>query len=319
MLRSIKTAASPAGADLIDGTGLATALAGESIGSNLFMLGYAFQKGFVPLGLAAIEQAIALNGVAVEANTRLFAFGRLAAHDPARVESLTQPPRAAAPSEPQDLAALVARRAAFLTDYQDAAYARRYTDAVTAVQAAETARGRGRSGFAPAAARALFKLMAYKDEYEVARLYTDGAFLDALHRQFEGSFRVKFHLAPPLLAARDPATGVPRKRAYGAWMLTAFKWLAGLRGLRGTAFDPFGRTAERRMERRLIVEYETLLRELASALTPENHALAVEIASLPEQVRGFGHVKRRAVETVKARQAELLALWRSPGGRASAA
>jgi indolepyruvate ferredoxin oxidoreductase len=319
MLRALKDAAGPAGAEMIDGTALATALAGESTGTNLFMLGFAFQKGFVPLGVDAIMQAIELNGVAVEANTRLFTFGRLAAHDRTRVEAALRPQLREAAGAPQDFAALLDRRAAFLTDYQDAAYARRYRDAVAFVHAAETARGRGRTGLAEAAARTLFRLMAYKDEYEVARLYSDGTFVEKLRRQFEGDLRLEFHLAPPLLARRDPATGELRKHAYGAWMLTAFKWLARARRLRGTAFDPFGRTAERRMERQLIVDYETVLRELAASLTPANHALAVEIASLPQQIRGFGHVKLRNLEKAKAREAELLALWRKPGGTAVAA
>ena len=154
--------------------------------------------------------------------------------------------------------------------------------------------------------------MAYKDEYEVARLYTDGAFVDGLQRQFEGSFRLEFHLAPPLLARRDPATGHLVKRVYGGWMLRAFALLARARRLRGTRFDPFGRTAERKMERRLIVEYESLMREVADRLDAANHPLAVELAALPMRVRGFGHVKERNVAEAKAREASLLAALRRP-------
>ncbi len=252
MLKAIATTTGEARTDVVDGTGLASALMGDSIAANLFMLGYAFQKGTVPLGLAAIERAIEMNGVAVASNKRAFAFGRLAAHDLVRVEALVRATRTGEPtSEPQGLAALVERRAAFLADYQDAAYAQRYRDLVEAIAAAERSRARGRSELAEAVARNLFKLMAYKDEYEVARLYTDGAFLRKLQRQFEGSFTLQYQLAPPMLARRDPVTGVPRKRAFGPWMVHVFRLLARLRWLRGTAFDLFGYTAERRMERRL--------------------------------------------------------------------
>src|SRR5262249_33498544 len=179
---------------------------------------------------------------------------------------------------------------------------------IARVEAAEKARARGCSGLALAVARNLFKLMAYKDEYEVARLYSDGTFLDELRRQFEGDFKIQYHLAPPLLATRDPATGELRKRAFGPWMMGAFRLLARLRALRGTPFDVFGHTQERRLERRLIADYEALVRELITALSPDNHALAMEIASLPAQIRGFGHVKMRNIEKTKVREADLVAL-----------
>jgi indolepyruvate ferredoxin oxidoreductase len=293
---------------------------GDSMAANLFMLGYAFQKGLLPLGFDAIERAIELNGVAVESNKRSFAFGRLAVHDRAQVEALARP---AQPDdtvlEPPDLASLVAHRAAFLADYQDAAYAQRYRDTVAVVDAVEKTRVHGCTALAETVARNLFKLMAYKDEYEVARLYTDGAFQKKLHRQFEGDLTVEYHLAPPLLAARDPGTGLSRKRTFGSWMIHVFRLLARLRRLRGTAFDIFGRTQERRMERRLIADYEAIARELADSLGPHNHRLAVEIASLPEQMRGFGHVKLRNVEGAKAREAELLATLRNMDAAAVAA
>jgi len=318
MLQAIKAAARET--DMVDATGLASALMGDSIAANLFMLGYAFQKGPVPLSLAAIERAIELNGIAVETNKRSFAWGRLAAQDRAQVEALVRnaAPDAATP-EPQTLDALIERRAAFLGQYQDAAYAQRYRDTVAAIKTAEAARARGYSGLGGAVAKYLFTLMAYKDEYEVARLYTDGTFLRKLQAQFEGDFTLDYHLAPPLLAARDPATGELRKRVFGPWMRHVFKLLARLRGLRGTVFDIFGYTKERRMERRLIAEYEAVIREVAASLNPGNHALAVEIASLPAKIRGFGHVKARNVETTKTCEAELLALLRSKDAPASAA
>jgi indolepyruvate ferredoxin oxidoreductase len=286
MLQAIKTAA--AEADLIDATALAAALLGDSIAANLFMLGYAFQKGLLPLTLAAIERAIELNGVAVDANERSFGFGRLAAHDRAQVEALVRSMlRDDAAPEPQGLDALVEHRAAFLKSYQNSAYAQRYRDAVRTIRIAEAKLVRGFSGLAEAVARHLFTLMAYKDEYEVARLYTDGTFLKKLRRQFDGDFTLDYHLAPPLLARRDPATGEPKKRAFGPWMRHVFKLLAWLRPLRGTVLDIFGYTQERRMERRLIAEYEATLRELSTTLSPDNHALAIEIASLPAKMRGF--------------------------------
>jgi indolepyruvate ferredoxin oxidoreductase len=318
MLQAIRTAAGDS--DSVDATAFATALMGDSIAANLFMLGYAFQKGFLPLTLAAIERAIELNGVAVDTNKRSFAWGRLAAHDRVQVEAQVRSAlRDDAAPEPQGLDALVEYRAAFLQDYQNAAYAQRYRDTVQTIRVAEAKFSRGFSGLAEATARNLFTLMAYKDEYEVARLYSDGAFLKKLQRQFDGDFILDYHLAPPLLARRDPATGEPKKRAFGPWMRHVFKLLAWLRPLRGTALDVFGYSQERRMERRLIADYEALIGELSATLSPENHALAIEIAALPAKMRGFGHIKARNVESAKACEAELLALLRHKESQVSAA
>jgi indolepyruvate ferredoxin oxidoreductase len=317
MLQAIKAAAGDA--DIIDATGLAATLMGDSIAANLFMLGYAFQKGLVPLSLDAITRAIELNGVAVDSNKQSFAWGRLAATERAQVETLALRPHDDAAAEPVGLDALVEHRAAFLKTYQNAAYAQRYRNAVRAIRIAEEKHARGFTSLGEAVARNLFTLMAYKDEYEVARLYTDGAFQKKLQRQFDGDFTLEYHLAPPLLSTRDPATGEPRKRVFGPWMGKMFKLLARLRPLRGTVFDIFGYTDERRMERRLIADYEAVLHELSTSLTPDNHALAVEIAALPAKIRGFGHIKARNVETAKACEAELLALWRRKDAPASAA
>jgi indolepyruvate ferredoxin oxidoreductase len=183
---------------------------------------------------------------------------------------------------------------------------------VRRAESAERQRVPGSTAFAEAVAKNLFKLMAYKDEYEVARLYTDGAFLKNLHRQFEGDFTLEFHLAPPLLAERDPRTGHLKKRRYGPWMLRAFAVLATLKFLRGTKLDPFGRSEERRTERRLIADYEAMLDELVAALAPDSLGLAVELAALPEQIRGFGHVKLANLAATRAKQATLLAAFRSP-------
>ncbi|MCZ6522918.1 MAG: indolepyruvate ferredoxin oxidoreductase family protein, partial [Alphaproteobacteria bacterium] len=284
-------------------------------------VGYAFQRGLLPVGLEAIERAIELNAVAVESNLRTFAWGRLAAHDLSAVEAAAGPlmTRASDADIATTLEEVVARRSAFLTAYQDAAYAERYTTLVAQVAALERERAKGLTGLAAAVARGYFRLLAYKDEYEVARLYTDGAFRAKLEAQFEGNYRLSFHLAPPLLAPRDPDTGKLKKRTFGPWVFQAFKLLAHFKGLRGTPWDPFGRTAERRRERALIGEYEVVVAELLERLAPENHALAVEIAGACEQIRGFGHVKERNIAQAKAREAELVALYRSPAPSVTAA
>jgi len=318
MLQAIRS--TTAGAYLVDASGLAAALMGDTIAANLFMLGYALQKGLVPLSAAAITRAIELNGVTVDANKQSFAWGRLAAHDRAQIDALLRRVlHDEAPTEPEGLDALVEHRAVLLIKYQNAAYAQRYRNVVRAVRIAEAKSAPGFSGLGEAVARNLFTLMAYKDEYEVARLYSDGAFLKRLQRQFDGDFTLQYHLAPPLLASRDRATGELKTRAFGPWMGRTFELLARLRPLRGTPFDIFGYTAERRMERRLIADYEALLRELSASLNPGNHALAVEIAALPAKIRGFGHVKAKNVEAAKACETELLAVWRTKDAPAAAA
>jgi len=207
---------------------------------------------------------------------------------------------------------MVARREKFLTDYQDAGYASRYRAVVDKMKAAEAARAAGKTGLAEAVARYLFKLTAYKDEYEVARLYTDGTFLKDVADTFDGDkLRFEFHLAPPLLARRDKTTGLPRKMSFGPWLMPAFRVLAKFKFLRGTAFDPFGRSAERRTERKLIADYVAMMTELAEKLTPENHHLAIALASIPEKIRGFGHVKQRHLVAAKAEEATLLEQFRA--------
>ena len=235
-------------------------------------------------------------------------LGRLAAAEPDGIGAAGDENRAAAPPI-ADRESRTAERERFLTEYQDAAYATRYRELVTMVVATEDRVTPGRTGLADAVIRYYFKLLAYKDEYEVARLHAGAAFQAQINGLFEGPYRLRFHLAPPGLA-RGRA---PRKREFGSWMLPVFRVLARLRFLRGTAFDPFGRSVERKLERRLIVEYEQLLAELCRDLTPSRLALAVEIASLPEHIRGFGHVKQRHLQSVRNKEAELLAQWRAPG------
>jgi indolepyruvate ferredoxin oxidoreductase len=299
----------------IDATRIATALFGHSIGANMFLVGYAYQLGAIPLSAAAIEQAIALNGEAVAMNKAAFHWGRRAALDRASVESLIKPePHTASDARQlsESFEEMVARRVAFLTAYQDAAYAARYRAWVDKAKAAEAASAPGKCGLAEAVARHLFKLMAYKDEYEVARLYADESFLKQVHAEFDGDkLRFEFHLAPPLLARRDKATGLPRKMTFGPWLMPLFKVLARLKFLRGTAFDPFGYSVERKTERKLIADYEALLGEVLGRLTAENHHLAVGLAAIPEKIRGFGHVKLRHLAAAKADEAALLDQFRA--------
>jgi indolepyruvate ferredoxin oxidoreductase len=313
----IEAAAGKGQVERVDASRLATALLGDSIASNLFMLGYAYQLGLVPVSAPAIEQAIILNGVAVEMNSQAFLWGRRAAHDGEAVRKLAEPegPGSGAPAT---LDEIVEKRAAELTAYQDATYAGRYRALVDAAREAEAARAPGLEGLAETVARQGFRLMAYKDEYEVARLYSDGRFRRALESAFEGDYRLAVHLAPPLLVRADPVTGDKRKLTFGPWMLKAMAPLAKLKGLRGTALDIFGYTEERRAERQLIADYEAQIAELGATLDHDNHALAMRIAALPERIRGYGHVKERAIAETKAETAELLTLWRNGAAKAAA-
>ncbi|MDH5821822.1 indolepyruvate ferredoxin oxidoreductase family protein [Luteimonas sp. RD2P54] len=383
---------------LVDATQLATALMGDAIAANLFILGYAWQRGLVPLSLESLMRAVELNGAAVEMNKTAFAWGRLAAIDLAAVEEAAgivrnaptaaestphlldalppgdwegnewgatsapkplrdeddlrhlpasdptpadRPPLSAAGTTegggsargsggragtgdgnvaflPLDdlrlsrsLDELIARRIAFLTDYHDAGYARRYGDFVARVRAAEAEKAPGSTDLTEAVSRYFFKLMAYKDEYEVARLYTSGEFRRRLEQQFEGDYTVHFHLAPPLLARRNEK-GELQKKEFGPWVFRAFGVLAKLRRLRGTALDIFGYTAERRMERRLIEDYERTVGGLLEKLDGGNVDLAAQIASVPEHIRGYGHVKEAHLQAARAREAELLREWDNP-------
>ena len=311
MEREIEDAVGPGDAEFLDATKLATGLMGDSIATNLFMVGYAFQRGLLPISEAAILRAIELNGAAVDSNKQSFRWGRLAAVDPARVSAAAIPsavPESQRMSESVD--ELVERRRKFLTDYQDDAYAKRYTDYVAKVRVAEGAKVPGKTALTEAVARYYSKLLAVKDEYEVARLYTDGDFEKRVAAQFEGDYKLRFHLAPPAFNKPDAVTGEPKKSVYGPWMMGAFRVLARLRGLRGTALDVFGHTAERKMERALPGQYEAVVDELVASLAPHNHGLAVQLAEIPEHIRGYGHVKDRHLKIAKAKEAELLAAFR---------
>jgi indolepyruvate ferredoxin oxidoreductase len=279
----------------------------------MFMLGVAYQLGRVPVSAASIEKAIELNGAAIEMNRNAFRFGRLAAHDRAALDRIVKPAekKAAVPT----LDEVVKLRADHLTGYQDQALAERYKAQVDRIAALEKAKAPGRSGLAEAVAKGYFKLLSYKDEYEVARLYTDGRFEQSVKDNFDGAkLRYEFHLAPPLLSwwNKDKVTGHPRKMSFGAWMLPAFRVLAKGKRLRGTKLDLFGYTAERRLERQMIADYEAMLGEIERRLSPETHAAARALAGLPEEIKGFGHVKHANYEKAVKKREALLAMLRDP-------
>jgi indolepyruvate ferredoxin oxidoreductase len=318
--RTISDGVGEGNVHFVEATRIATALLGNSIATNMFMLGLAFQKGLVPVGSEAINKAIELNGTAVKMNQAAFLWGRRAEVDLAAVERLIGPRAEVEKSArlSQTLDEIIERRVEFLTGYQNAAYALRYSSLIEKVRDAE-AKIRGHGGLAEAVARYYFKLLAYKDEYEVARLFTDGSFKQKVASMFEGDYKLRFHLAPPLLSKRHSETGELTKSEYRAWVFGAFKMLAKLKFLRGGRLDVFGYTKERRVERGLISEYEQIIGELLVSLSADNHALAVRIASIPEDIRGFGHVKERNIGKAKAKQSELLELFRSPQAAKAAA
>ena len=303
---------SAVGAGLVgsfDAEQAAVQLLGDSIYANPLLLGYAWQKGRVPLSLAALMRAMELNGVQVENNQAAFEWGRRCAHDLAAVQALYQATQVIHFAKKPGLEEIVAKRVEFLTGYQNAAYADNYRALVDQVHSAEQALGKG-TRLSEAVARYLFKLMAYKDEYEVARLHTDPAFTAKLAQMFEGDYKLVHHLAPPLLARKD-VQGHLVKQRFQPWIRSAFTGLAKLRGLRGTAFDLFGYTAERRTERALIAQYRADIAALLQGLSAERLALAVEIASIPADIRGYGHVKERHLEAARAKHAQLIQQWRA--------
>ena len=295
-------------ADFVAATELAAGLMGDAIATNMFMLGYAYQKGWVPLSGESLKRAIELNGVAVEFNQQSFLWGRRAAADQEKVKRIATPAEVIPIDQhfSRNLDELIERRTKFLTDYQNAAYARKYLGLVERVRKTEQSRV-GSSKLAEAVARYYAKLLAYKDEYEVARLHANGDFQRKIEGMFEGDYKMVFHLAPPLLAKPDPVTGEPRKMAFGPWIVHLFKVLKHLKGLRGTPLDIFGYTEERRMERALIGEYEQSVERLLRGLTAQTHALAVQIASIPEEIRGFGYIKQRNVDAARRKREELFA------------
>ena len=313
---SIRHACGANNVDFIDAGKVATALMGDNIATNMFMLGYVWQKGCVPLSEVALMRAIELNGVSIEFNKQAFVWGRNAAHDWAAVERLAKLNDTAAQviefKRTPSLDDLIESRTAFLTKYQNAAYARQYRDFVEQVRQVEQESTEQKPlRLTEAVARSLFKLMAYKDEYEVARLHSDAAFKAKIEQMFEGDYKLKFHLAPPLLAKHD-AQGHLVKQEFGPWMMKAFGGLAKLKFLRGTAFDIFGYTEERKTERTLITQYRETIVSLLPKLKPDNLPKAVAIAAIPEDIRGFGHVKEKNLKAAKEKEAALLKEFEAP-------
>ncbi|MDB5593513.1 MAG: pyruvate ferredoxin/flavodoxin oxidoreductase [Hyphomicrobiales bacterium] len=299
------------GAQFIDAGALSTALFGQTIAANMLLLGHAWQSGLVPLSEESIRRAVELNGEAVALNLAAFSWGRRLAAEPERIRPLVQAARPTAAPSPQTLDEIVRRRAAFLADYQNAAYAKKYVAAVTRIAQLESGRVPGRSDLAEAVARTLFKLMAMKDEYEVARLYTDGNFARKVAEEFDGVTRLEFHFAPPLLS-RSKGGARPRKWTFGPWVQPLLRALAAMRRLRGTPFDLFGLTADRRAERASLTQYVALLDDVAENLDPRTHATSVALASLPEKIRGYGPVRANHLARVEPERQRLLAQLHKP-------
>jgi len=291
--------------ETIDGFKFALALMGDAIAQNLFMLGFAYQKGLVPVSRIAIERAIELNGVAIKMNKMAFAWGRLAAHSPDVVAHYAGIGSDKVPELTLDQE--IERRMEFLINYQNKAYADKYRAFIGEVQHAEGRAVPGETRLSRAVVHGLFRLMAYKDEYEVARLYTDPAYMKKLKDTFKDGFSLKFHMAPPLISKTHPVTGERVKRTFGSYMMTGFKVLSKMKVLRGTPFDLFGLQDERKMERALIEEYRATLRDLLKGLTPANYDIAVQIAMLPQKMRGYGHVKQKNVRETKKLQEQMVA------------
>ena len=312
----------------IDATAVSAGLLGDTIAANLFLLGYAWQRGLAPVSAAAIDAAIGVNGVAVEFNRQAFLWGRRAAANEAAVLAVTNNAATGDAAVDNDAAArdvdtVLEDRHGRLCEYQNRKYADAYRAFVVSARERESARVGSKKGgnekeeaFTLAVARNLYKLMAYKDEYEVARLYSDGRFMRRLKAVFSGDFTLRFHLAPPLLARRDPVSGRPKKRAFPQATMLLFKLLARLKFLRGSRLDPFAYSEDRKLERRLRDDYQHLMREIMREIDADNYDAAVELAELPERIRGFGIVKAESAREAEREQKRLLARFRGRGGKA---
>ena len=317
-VQEIKGIVGEAHVGVFDADAASTSLLGDSIYTNPMMLGYAWQKGWIPLDKSSLHRAMELNAVAVPQNKAAFEWGCRAAHDLAAVQKLITPANVIEFKKRESLEGVISKRVEFLTGYQDASYAASYQAFVQKVKVAEEKLGVKHLPLTDAVARYLFKVMAYKDEYEVARLHTDAAFHAKINAMFEGDFTLNYHLAPPLISKKNDK-GELQKKKFGPSMLTAFKLLAKLKGLRGGAFDVFGKTDERKMERALVVDYKTSIDEVLASLTLSNHATAVEIARIPDQVKGYGHVKERNLKAARVKWAALMSQFHNPQAHQKAA
>jgi indolepyruvate ferredoxin oxidoreductase len=289
--------------NFFDSTKVSETLTGNTIGANMMLLGFACQKGWLPVKRQSLEDAITENGVAVAYNQRVFKIGRLMAHDPDAVKALLE--QGATTPEWEVLSAttqdLIARREKDLIAYQSKSYANKFTKLINQVREAEEKLTGDSDEITQAAARYLYKLMAYKDELEVARLYTDGTWAKQVEENFSGDYKIKFHMAPPLISKRDPITGQLKKREFGGWMLSALKLASKFKVLRHTPLNPFSYSAERKEDKELLQQYKTVLNQIISGLTEENKDVALEMARVPEFVRGYGHVRTESVEAAQRR------------------
>ena len=312
--KAIEEAAGSARVDFIDAHEVTEKLFGSNIYANMFLMGFAYQKGLIPLRAGSIEGAIRLNGVAPETNLEAFRFGRLGAHDQTSLDRLVTLDKEVGVSGASDdtFENIMKRNWAYLVDYQDEELANKYRDMMQTVSDAVGKRIVEPDGLMRAIAKSYFKLLAYKDEYEVARLFSNGAFEKEISEHFEGDYRIEYHLAPPVISSEHPDTGLPVKRSFGRWMGRVFGFLAKYKNLRGTKYDVFGYSAERRLERQLIDDFEKLLDRVASGLSPENEVTAFELVELPQMIRGFGHVKLAAVEAVRKKERVLLKRFEEP-------
>jgi indolepyruvate ferredoxin oxidoreductase len=318
LLGALRAAGRPGAVATFDATRLASALLGDSIGANVLMLGFAFQRGLLPVSGAALYRALELYGRNVEENKLAFDWGRFAAESPEHVERLASAKEGERPA-PTSLPETLTRRAEFLADYQNRAYADRYRERVSRIAAAEQRVRPGSQALQEAVVHGYFGLLAYKDEYEVARLHTESGFVDSVKRNFGARVRMSFHFSPPLFAKVDSATGRPRKYEFGPWVLPLLRVLAKLRWLRGSKLDPFGWTADRRLERELLARYETLLDRIVAEVDDSRFALALDLARLPAQIRGYGPIKSAAAARARTLEQALWQQWTAPAATAEAA
>jgi indolepyruvate ferredoxin oxidoreductase len=314
LLGALRSAGRAGAVAPLDATRLASALLGDSIGANVLMLGFAFQRGLLPVSGAALYRALELYGRNVEENKLAFDWGRFAAQSPEQVERLATAKEGAQPATPL-LAEAIARRDEFLVAYQNRAYADRYRERLSRIAAVEQRIRPGSQALQEAVARNYFAVLAYKDEYEVARLHTESGFVDSVKRNFGASVRMSFHFSPPLLAKVDPVSGRPRKYEFGPWVLPILRILAKLRWLRGKRLDPFAWSADRRLECALLARYEAALARIEAELDEARFDLALELARLPEQVRGYGPIKRAAATRARAAEQEFWQKWAAPVAR----
>jgi indolepyruvate ferredoxin oxidoreductase len=315
LLAKIRASGSEANTFVLNAQDVALEVLGDSIVANILLMGYAWQRGLIPVGLPAMMRAIELNNVAIDMNKRAFTVGRVLAADKEALMRLKRPDAKVIQfAAPKTLEEMVAFRREQLTAYQNEAYAARYVELVGAVERKEreVADNASKLPITRAVARSLFKLMAYKDEYEVARLHADPAFRKMIAEQFDGDYTLQFHLAAPLVSKKRPGTDIPAKRTFGPWLMRGFEVLSRLKFLRATPFDLFGYTDERRTERAIRDDYIGLVQSLATGLTRHNRDAALKLAQLPEKIRGYGHVKLANLAAVREEQLRLVEQFKSP-------